>query len=49
MTRKKSKIPSTIKARKPHERRVADDLVRQHEKNQKLKDKKIDKGFLDLF
>lgn len=44
-----NKIPSTFKAKKSHERRVADDLVKQHEKNQKLKDKKIDKGFLDLF
>ncbi len=49
MTKKKSKIPSTFKAKKPHERRIADDLVKQHEKNEKLKNKEINKNILDLF
>ena len=37
------------KRRKPLERKVADDLVRQHEINDKLRQKKINSKFLDLF
>ena len=40
---------STFKKRKPHERKVADDLVKQHERNEKLREKKIGTSFLDLF
>jgi len=31
------------------ERKVADDLVKQHELNDKLREKKINTKFLDLF
>jgi len=37
------------KRRKPLERKVADDLVKLHERNEKLRDKKVDSSFLDLF
>jgi hypothetical protein len=40
---------STWKKRKPLERKVADDLVKQSELNDKLRDKKINTSFLDLF
>ena len=40
---------STWKKKKPLERKVADDLVKQHERNEKLRDKKINTSFLDLF
>lgn len=40
---------STFKKQKPRERKVADDLVKLHERNEKLKDKDIDDSFLDLF
>ena len=40
---------STFKKRKPLERRVADSLVKTHERNEKLKDKNINTSFLDLF
>lgn len=40
---------STFKKRKPLERRVADNLVKTHEKNEKLKEKNINTSFLDLF
>ena len=38
-----------MKKKKSHERKVADHLVNTHERNEKLRDKKIGKGFLDLF
>ena len=37
------------KRRKPLERKGADDLVRLHERNDKLREKNIDTSFLDLF
>ena len=40
---------STFKKRKPLERRVADSLVKTHERNEKLKEKDINTSFLDLF
>ena len=49
MKNKKKNKFSTFKKKKSHERKVADHLVNTHERNEKLKDKKIDKKFLDLF
>ena len=49
MKKKKNNKFSTFKKKKSHERKVADYLVNTHERNEKLKDKKIDKNFLDLF
>ncbi len=49
MAKKKNNKFSTWKRKKPLERRVADDLVKQSELNDKLRDKKIDTDFLDLF
>ena len=40
---------STWKKKKPLERRVADDLVRKSEQNEKLREKDIGTSFLDLF
>ena len=45
---KKNKL-STFKKKKPLERKVADDLVKQHERNEKLREKNINTSFLDLF
>lgn len=39
----------TFKAKKPLERKVADKLVDTHQKNEKLREKKIGTSFLDLF
>jgi len=49
MKKKKVNKFSTFKKKKPLERKVADDLVRAHERNEKLRDKKINTSFLDLF
>ena len=49
MVKKKPNKFSTWKKRKPLERKVADDLVKQSELNEKLRDKKIGTSFLDLF
>lgn len=49
MEKKKVSKFSTFKKKKPLERKVADDLVRTHERNEKLRDKKINTSFLDLF
>ena len=49
MPKKKTNKFSTWKKRQPLERKVADDLVKQHERNEKLRDKEIGTGFLDLF
>jgi len=49
MAKKERSKFSTWKKRKPLERKVADDLVKQSEKNEKLRQKNIGKGFLDLF
>lgn len=48
MEKKKNKF-STWKKNKPLERRVADDLVRKSETNEKLREKNIGTSFLDLF
>ena len=47
MKKKKNKL-STFKKKKPLERKVADDLVKQHERNEKLREKSINTSFLDL-
>jgi len=49
MSKKKTNKLSTFKKHKPLERRVADDLVRLSERNEKLRDKEIGTSFLDLF
>lgn len=49
MAKKKINKFSTFKKQKPLERKVADDLVKTHERNEKLREKKIDTSFLDLF
>lgn len=49
MANKSKNKLSTFKAKKPLERRVADNLIKTHERNEQLKDKKIDTSFLDLF
>ena len=49
MTKKKVNKFSTWKKKKPLERKVADDLVKQHERNEKLREKNIGTSFLDLF
>jgi hypothetical protein len=49
MAKKKVNKLSTFKKRKPLERKVADELVKQHERNEKLRDKEIGTTFLDLF
>ena len=49
MTKKKVNKFSTWKKKKPLERRVADDLVKKSELNDKLREKKIGTDFFDLF
>ena len=49
MKKKKTNKLSTFKKKKPLERKVADDLVKLHERNEKLRDKKINPSVLDLF
>ena len=49
MAKKEKNKFSTWKKKKPLERKVADDLVQQSEKNDKLREKSIGTGFLDLF
>jgi len=49
MKKKKKNKLSTLKKKKPLERKVADDLVKQHERNEKLREKNINTSFLDLF
>jgi hypothetical protein len=49
MEKKKNNKFSTWKKKKPLERRVADDLVRKSETNEKLREKNIGTSFLDLF
>ena len=49
MEKKKNNKFSTWKKKKPLERRVADDLVRKSEQNEKLREKNIGTSFLDLF
>jgi len=49
MKKKKTNKFSTFKKKKPLERKVADDLVRTHERNEKLREKNINTSFLDLF
>jgi hypothetical protein len=49
MTKKKTNKFSTWKKKKPLERKVADDLVKKSELNDKLREKTIGTSFLDLF
>ena len=49
MAKKKTNKLSTFKKNKPLERKVADDLVRLHERNEELRKKDIGTSFLDLF
>tara|TARA_B110000908_G_scaffold41018_1_gene49810 strand:+ start:2798 stop:2947 length:150 start_codon:yes stop_codon:yes gene_type:complete len=49
MEKKHKKKLSTFKKQKPLERKVADALVKTHERNEKLRDKNINTSFLDLF
>jgi hypothetical protein len=49
MADKKVNKFSTFKKKKPLERRVADDLVKKSEQNERLRDKNIGTSFLDLF
>lgn len=49
MAKKKTDKFSTWKKKKPLERKVADDLVKKSELNEKLREKQIGTSFLDLF
>ena len=49
MAKKKNDKFSTWKKKKPLERKVAHDLVKQSELNDKLREKKLGTDFLDLF
>lgn len=49
MANKKTNKLSTFKKKKPLERKIADDLVKKHEQNEKLREKDIGTSFLDLF
>ena len=49
MAKKKQNKFSTWKKKKPLERKVADDLVKRSELNDKLREKNIGTSFLDLF
>lgn len=49
MAKKEIKKFSTWKKKKPLERRVADELVKKSELNEKLREKHINTSFLDLF
>ena len=40
---------SNFKKKKPLERKIADDLVKKSEQNEKLREKNIGTSFLDLF
>lgn len=49
MAKKKPNKFSTWKKKKPLERKVADELVKKSELNDKLREKQIGTSFLDLF
>ena len=49
MASKKKNISSTIKRKKPHERKVADDLIKKSERNEKLREKTINPDIFDIF
>jgi len=49
MAKKQKKKLHTFPTRKPRTVQVADDLVKLHERNEKLKDKDIGTSFLDMF
>lgn len=49
MASKKKSISSTIKRKKPHERKVADDLIKKSERNEKLREKTINPDIFDIF
>ena len=47
--KKNKKKLTTFKRKKSLERKVADELVKKHERNEKLREKNINTSFLDLF
>ena len=49
MSKKKVNKFSTFKKKKPLERKVADDLIKKSEQNEKLREKNIGTSFLYLF
>jgi len=49
MAKKKTNKLSTFKKQKPLERKVADQLVKTHERNEKLREKSISTDFLKFF
>ena len=49
MAKKEKNKFSTWKKKNPLERKVADDLVKQSERNEKLREKRIGTSFLDMF
>ena len=49
MAKKKTDKFSTWKKKKPLERKVADELIKKSELNDKLREKQIGTSFLDLF
>ena len=49
MEKTKTNKFSAFKKTKTLERKVADSLVKLHERNEKLREKKIGTSFLDLF
>ena len=49
MGNKKVNKFSTFKKKKPLEKKIADDLVKKSEENEKLREKDIGTSFLDLF
>jgi hypothetical protein len=49
MADKKINKFSTFKKKKPLERKIADDLIKKSEQNEKLREKNIGTSFLDLF
>mgnify|MGYP000397234018 CR=1 FL=1 len=49
MEKAKNNKLSTFKSKKPLERKVADELVKKHETNEKLRQIVIGTSFLDLF
>ena len=49
MVKKNKKKLTTFKRKKSLERKVADELVKKHERNEKLREKNINTSFLDLF
>ena len=49
MESKKKKPFTPLKKKKPLERKIADDLIKKSEQNERLREKNIGTSFLDLF